>query len=96
MSIVSKDPIQLWLDTPIGAYEGYPTWGNNVYELLFLNKQEAKATVMQIMAKLQYDIGYANAQRITGTQLLFNGDDTFALLLYLQNNDIAIGVYNAT
>ncbi|MGW8169631.1 MAG: hypothetical protein ACWGHH_06470 [Sulfurovaceae bacterium] len=96
MSILSANPLQHWLDTPIGAYEGYPTYGNMIPELLYKNKQELQGASALIMAKIKNDLGIEIASTISNI-IIFQDeiyDDIFYIVLFQNNNQTAIGEYN--
>ena len=87
--------IQHWLDTPIGAIYGYPDYGNNIEQLLFINRQKAPATLSMILHKLGKDLGEAVTSEIREATILRDKDrnDTFYVMILLSNN-MAIGEYN--
>ena len=56
-SILSSNPIQLWLDTPIGSYVGSPWWGNNFETLFGHNIHDTPIVLMLILKKMSHDLG---------------------------------------
>ncbi len=94
MSIVSKNPIQHWLDTPKGSYYGYPSYGNSLHELLFENNQHAQHKLGVIIDRIERDLGSTIAQTIQHISLVNDAEDkSISYIVIFANNKIAIGVY---
>lgn len=94
MSILSKNPIQHWLDTPKGSYYGYPSYGNSLHELLFENNQHAEHKMGIIVDTIEKDLGSEFARTIQHISLLANAEDkSMAYIVIILNNGIAIGEY---
>ena len=71
LSILSEiEPIQQWLDTPEGYYQVLPTYGNNLYVLLFKNTKTVKSKLNLIVDKIRIDLGYEIASTIQNIELL--------------------------
>jgi len=94
-SEITVGKLQHWLDTPLGEIYGYPHYGNNIEELLFINRQKSPTILNQIFNKLEKDLGIAVRQEITNAYILKDRQmiDTFTVVLIL-NNDVAIGEYH--
>ena len=75
MSIISKTPIQHWLDTPKGSYYGYPTYGNSLHELLFSNNQHTQHKLGVIIDRIEKDLGTLIAQTIENISLHIDSSD---------------------
>lgn len=58
MSILSEtNPIQHWLNTPIGYYPHDREYGNNLHILLFKNDTVIKLLLNDILDKIREDLG---------------------------------------
>ena len=65
VSVLSEfDVIQSWLNTPEGYYVDKPTYGNNLYILLFKTKKNLKMKLHLILDKIEYDLGFEIANTI--------------------------------
>ncbi len=94
MSIVSKKPIQHWLDTPKGSYYGYPSYGNSLHELLFENNQHAQHKLGIIVDSIERDLGELFAQSIKHISLRVDEDDNgTSYIIIIANDSISIGEY---
>jgi len=94
MSIVSKNPIQHWLDTPKGSYYGYPNYGNSIHELLFLNNQHAQHKLGVIVDSIRRDLGDSVAETIQHVSLHVDADDSsVSYVVIVSSNSISIGEY---
>lgn len=94
-SEITVGKLQHWLDTPLGEIYGYPDYGNNLEELLFINRQKMPIILKQILHKLEKDLGAAVRQEITNAYIARDKQrhDTFMVVLTL-SNDVAIGEYH--
>ncbi len=94
MSVVSKNAIQHWLDTPKGSYYGYPNYGNSLHELLFLNNQHAQHKLGVIVDSIRRDLGRKFAEEIQHISLNVDADDnSITYIVIITKNNIAIGEY---
>jgi len=55
-NIFTTNPVQLWLNTPIGAYAGSPNWGNNFEILLGENMNDLDIFLLQVLEKMKFDL----------------------------------------
>lgn len=94
MSIISKDPIQHWLDTPKGSYYGYPKYGNSLHELLFQNNQHAQHKLGVIIDTIERDLGRLMAQTIKHISMHVDQDDkSISYIIILTKDSIKVGEY---
>ena len=94
MSVVSKNPIQHWLDTPKGSYYGYPNYGNSLHELLFENNQHAQHKLGVIIDRIEKDLGSEFAHTIQHISLHVDKNDTStSYIIIVANNTILAGEY---
>ena len=95
MSILTKNPIQHWLDTPVGSYRGYPEYGNSIYELIGENRQDLNAKLGIIIDKMEDQLGTLVAMTIKSIYFAEEKDkrDTFYIVIELINGKIALGEY---
>jgi hypothetical protein len=75
-SILSSNPVQLWLDTPIGAYVGSPRWGNNFEELLGHNIHDTPIVLLLILKKMQKDLK-SDFRYVEKIELIETDSDSF-------------------
>lgn len=96
MSALSKNPIQHWLDTPLGSYEGYPTYGNTIHELFFENRQDLDQKLGIIIDRMEEHLGELVTRTIRDISFIEEDGsrDTFYILITLHNNSISLGTYN--
>jgi len=96
MSILSKNPIQHWLDTPLGSYEGYPSYGNSIGELLFKNTQDSDAIVGVIIDQIEAHLGTLIASQIESISMANDEDknDFFYIFITTKDKNLLIGEYN--
>lgn len=94
MSIISKKPIQHWLDTPKGSYYGYPTYGNSLHELLFGNNQHTQHKLGVIIDRIEKDLGTLVAQTIDNISLhIDSSDKRTTYIIILTKDTISVGEY---
>jgi hypothetical protein len=91
ISVLSEiDPIQTWLNTPLGYYIDKPTFGNNIPELLFKNIDQARLKLHLIFDKLEEDLGQEIVNMINEISLLQTEDfDKLYLVIRYNNNNFA-------
>jgi len=95
MSALTKNPIQHWLDTPLGSYKGYPRYGNIIHELLFENRQNLDHKLGIIVDAIEKQLGKSVAMLIYDISFIEEAEsDKFFILIKLYNNRIALGAYN--
>jgi len=97
MSILKKNNIQHWLDTPKGSYVGYPKYGNSVPELLFLNKQELDYALGVIINQMKNDLGASVVERITDMYITSDKNDIdMFYLIIIQKDTVAVGGFSVS
>ncbi|MFT7880440.1 MAG: hypothetical protein ABXS91_08610 [Sulfurimonas sp.] len=98
MTVLSKNPIQHWLDTPLGSYEGYPWYGNTLHTLLYENRQDLDQKLGIIIDEIERQLGNNVAQLIRDISFIEEegARDKFYILITLYNNGIALGSYGNT
>jgi len=87
-SILSSNPVQLWLDTPIGAFCGSPTWGNNFEVLLGKNTNDAPIFLQQVLTKMGIDLGN-DFKLVEQLEILKIGNEDIAIAVYYHDSLIA-------
>lgn len=95
MTVLTKNPIQHWLDTPLGSYKGYPRYGNTLHTLLYENRQDLDQKLGMIVDEIERQLGRTVAQLIKDISFIEEGGakDKFYILITLYNNGIALGSY---
>jgi len=89
-SILSEfDPIQSWLDTPLGYYIDKPDFGNNLYELLYKNTDEARIKLHRILDKIEEDLGNEVSSVIDEVYLVSLGIDTVGISIRYDSEKFA-------
>jgi len=58
------DVIQSWLNTPEGYYIDKPTYGNNLYILMFKNRENIRPKLHMVLDKIGIDLGVQVANTI--------------------------------
>ncbi|NOR58757.1 MAG: hypothetical protein GQ474_09575 [Sulfurimonas sp.] len=92
-SVLTKNPIQHWIDTPIGSFEGYPTYGNMLHELFFENRQDVDAKLGYIINVIERQLGELVANTIQDISFLDDPqNDTFYILISLVDG-VVIGEF---
>jgi len=66
VSVLTKNPVDLWLSTNKLTYRGMPNWGNNLDDFLGLNpNQISRPAILRKLKKDIPNIGNINSVRIT-------------------------------
>ena len=93
-SILSySNPIQAWLDIQDGALILGEKFGNNLHEMLFLNKQQLALSTSKILDKLTLDFGEQVANLVDEVQVLTHeGIDKYILAIRYNNTQLAYKV----
>ena len=86
ISAVSTTPMQHWLNTPYGAYEGYPTYGNSFEDVLYTNLNDSDVVLGEVADKMLKDLGFEVMKSVDHLELLASdNNDTALLVIYLQD-----------
>ena len=95
-SILSEfDVIQSWLNTPEGYYIGKPTYGNNLYILLFKNRESIKPKLHQVLDKLEYDLGIEVASTVDEIAVVkIEEQDKYKIVIRYNFNMFAVADIN--
>ena len=96
ISELSTTPIQHWLNTPYGAYEGYPTYGNAFEDLLFQNLNDVDIVTGKIMDKMLKDLGFNVMKNVESLDIISTDEeDTIMVLLFLKDGSLGgYTIYN--
>jgi len=96
MDIANLNPIeaiQHWLITPLGAYYGYPNYGNKIDKLLYHNRQDLHHASSLIIKDITEDLGRDYAKQIASIEILADREN-FYIVVALKNKEYAVGVFN--
>ena len=88
-SVFSVNPLQHWVNTSMGVYEGYPLYGEIFEELLGQNIANLEFFLDTIVDKIEKDLGSEIARLIDRIEIVeANEIDEKLIVIILKNEQI--------
>jgi len=89
------DVIQSWLNTPEGYYVDKPTYGNNLYILMFKNRENIRPKLHLVLDKIGIDLGFDVANTIDEIIVVnVENFDKFKIVIRYNGNLFAVADIN--